>query len=68
MSFLKTIQAGFPDGFGLFQQDNVSCHKTEMVQESFQEHNNVFGVLTQSPNSQDCSVIEHLWDVLDKQV
>ena len=30
----------FPDGCGLFQQDNVPCHKAKMVQEWFEEHNN----------------------------
>uniref|UniRef100_A0A3P8T8H4 Small RNA 2'-O-methyltransferase n=1 Tax=Amphiprion percula TaxID=161767 RepID=A0A3P8T8H4_AMPPE len=34
----------FPDGCGLFQQDNVQCHKTKMVQEWFEEHNNEFKV------------------------
>ena len=32
----------FPDGSGLFQQDNAPCHKTKMLQEWFEEHNNQF--------------------------
>ncbi|KAK3526203.1 hypothetical protein QTP70_017761, partial [Hemibagrus guttatus] len=50
------------------QQDNVPCHKAKMVQEWFDEHNNRFEVLTWPPNSPDLNLIEHLWDVLDKQV
>ncbi|KAK3516869.1 hypothetical protein QTP70_027070, partial [Hemibagrus guttatus] len=63
--FMKTL---FPDGCGLFQQDNAPCHKAEMVQEWFDDHNNQFEVLTPPPNSPDLNPIQYLWDVLDKQV
>uniref|UniRef100_A0A671S3R2 Integrin alpha-5-like n=1 Tax=Sinocyclocheilus anshuiensis TaxID=1608454 RepID=A0A671S3R2_9TELE len=39
-----------------------------MVQEWFEEHNNEFEVLTWPPNSPDLNPIEHLWDMLNKQV
>ena len=52
----------FPEGCGLFQQDNAQCHKAKMVQEWFEE------VVTWPPNSSDINPIKHLWDVLDKQV
>ncbi|KAK3530022.1 hypothetical protein QTP86_009926 [Hemibagrus guttatus] len=61
--FMETL---FPDGCGLFQQDNAPCYKAEMVQEWFDDHNNQFEVLT--PNSPDLNSIQYLWDVLDKQV
>ncbi|KAK3558608.1 hypothetical protein QTP86_021665 [Hemibagrus guttatus] len=63
--FMETL---FPDGCGLFQQDNAPCHKAEMLQEWFDEHNNRFEVLTPPPNSPDLNPIQHLWDVLDKLV
>ncbi|KAK3527039.1 hypothetical protein QTP86_008668 [Hemibagrus guttatus] len=63
--FMETL---FPDVCGLFQQDNAPCHKAEMVQEWFDDHNNKFEVLTWPPNSPDLNPIQHLWDVLDKQV
>ncbi|KAK3543439.1 hypothetical protein QTP70_020917, partial [Hemibagrus guttatus] len=62
--FMETV---FPDGCGLFQQDNAPCHKAKMLQEWFDEHNNEFEVLTWPPNSPDLNPIEHLWDVLNKQ-
>ncbi|KAK3564923.1 hypothetical protein QTP86_031044 [Hemibagrus guttatus] len=39
------METVFPDGCGLFQQDNAPCHKVKMVQEWFDEHNE-FEVLT----------------------
>ncbi|KAK3523760.1 hypothetical protein QTP70_009232 [Hemibagrus guttatus] len=57
-SFMETL---FPDGCGLFQQDNAPCHKAKMGQEWFE-------VLTWPPNSPDLNPIHHLWDALDKQV
>ena len=63
--FMETV---FPDGSGIFQQDKASCHKANILQEWFEEHNRKFRVLTWPPNSPDLNPIEHLWDVLDKQV
>ena len=63
--FTETV---FPDGCGLFQEDNVPYLKAKMVQEWFEEHNNGFEMLTWPPNSPDFNPVEHLWDVLDKQV
>ena len=58
----------FPDGCGLFQEDNTLCNKAKMVQEWFEEHTNEFEMLTWPPNSPDLNPIKHLWDVLDKKV
>ena len=61
-------QTVFPNGIGLFQQDNALCYTAEIVQEWFEEHNNEFKVLTWPQHSPDLNPIEHLRDVLDKQV
>ncbi|KAK3516948.1 hypothetical protein QTP70_028239, partial [Hemibagrus guttatus] len=63
--FMETV---FPDGCGVFQQDNVACPKAKIIQEWFDECNNQFEVLTWPPNSPDFNPIKHLWDVLNKQV
>jgi len=62
--FMETV---FPDGISFFQQDNESCHTEKIVQEWFEEHKE-FQVLTWPPNTPDLNPIEHLWDVLEKQV
>ena len=46
--FMETV---FPDGCGLFQQDNAPCHKEKIIQEWCEEHNYEFEVLIWSPNS-----------------
>ncbi|KAK3534858.1 hypothetical protein QTP86_028556 [Hemibagrus guttatus] len=51
-----------------FDQDNAPCHKAEMVQEWFDDHNSQFEELTPPPNSPGLNPVQHLWDVLDKQV
>ena len=58
----------FPDGSGLFQQDNAPCHTEHIVREWFEEHDEVFTVLPWPPIYPDLNPIEHLWDVLDRQV
>ena len=61
--FMATV---FPDGSGLFQQDNAP-----ILQKLFRNglrSMTEFKVLTWPPNSPDLNPIEHLWDVLEKQV
>ncbi|KAF7642467.1 hypothetical protein LDENG_00257450, partial [Lucifuga dentata] len=62
------MAAVFPDGTGPFQQDNAPCHAVNIVQEWFEEHDKELQVLTWPPNSPDFNPIQHLWDVLEKQV
>ena len=62
--FMATV---FPDGSGLFQQDNAPCHSAKIVQEWFEEHDKEFKVLPWPPNSPDLNLIEYLWEHLEKQ-
>ena len=58
----------FLDGSGLLRQDNAPCHTAHIVREWFEELDEVFTVLPWPPNSPDLNPIEHLWDVMDRQV
>ena len=63
-----SMETVFPDGSGLFQQDNVICLTAKIVQEWFEEQDKEFKVLPWPPNSPDLNLIVHLWDVLEKEV
>ena len=59
---------GIPNGNGLFQQDNVSCHSAHTVGEWFEEHDEELKVLAWPANSPDLNPIGRLCDVLEQQV
>lgn len=50
---------------GFIQQYNVPCHSAKILQEWLEEHGKVLPWL---PNSPDLNLLEHLWDLLKKQV
>ena len=64
----KYMAMVFSDGGGPFQQDNAPCHTAKIVQEWFEDQEKEFKVLTWPSYSPDLIPIDHLWDVLDKQV
>ncbi len=53
---------------GYFQQDNASCHKAQIISEWFLEHDNEFTLLKWPPQSPDLNPIEHIWDVVERQI
>ena len=59
---------GISHSSDLFQQDNVPCHKAQIVWEWFEEHYKQFKVLPWPPNSPHLNPIKHLWDGLEQQV
>ncbi|GBM27949.1 Transposable element Tc1 transposase [Araneus ventricosus] len=58
----------FPTGNGIFQQDNASCHKARIVLECFEEHTDEFHLMSWLPNSQNLKPIEHISDVMERQL
>jgi hypothetical protein len=50
----------------IFQQDNDSKHRSKLATKWFQDHN--IKVLPWPASSPDQSIIEHVWDYLDRQV
>ncbi len=51
-----------------FQQDNAACHKAQIISDWFLEHDNEFTLLKWSPQSPDLNPIEHLCDVVEREI
>ncbi len=51
-----------------FQQDNAPCHKDQIISDWFLEHDNEFTLLKWTPQSPDLNPIEHLWDVVEREI
>ncbi len=51
-----------------FQQDNTLCHKAQIISDWFLEHDNEFTLLKWPPQSPDLNPMEHLWDVVEREI
>ncbi len=51
-----------------FQQDNAPCNKAQIISDWFLEHYNEFTLLKCPPQSPDLNPIEHLWDVVEREI
>ncbi len=58
----------YPSSEGYFQQDSASCHKAQIISDWFLEHDNEFTFLKWPPQSSDLNQIEHLWDVVEREI
>ncbi len=51
-----------------FQQDNAPCHKAQIISDWFLEHDNEFTLLKWPPQSPALNPIEHLCDVVEREI
>ncbi len=63
--FMITV---YPSSDDYFQQDNASCHKAQIISDWFLEHDNEFNLLKWPPQSPDLHPLEHLWDVVEREI
>ncbi|GFW86851.1 transposable element tcb2 transposase [Trichonephila clavipes] len=56
------------DGLGEFQQNNVTPHTSRSDTECLQEHSSKFRHCRWTPKSPDKSIIEYIWDTLQRAV
>ncbi len=63
--FMTTV---YSSSDGYFQQDNAPRHKAQIISDCFLEHNNEFTLLKCPPQSPDLNPIEHLWDVVEREI
>lgn len=62
------METHFPDGDGIFQDDNAPIHTAKIIRSWFEEHKGNFSHLEWPAQSPDLNIIEPLWSTLEARI
>ncbi len=63
--FMTTV---YPSSDATSSQLNAPCYKAQIISDWFLEHDNEFTLLKWPPQSPDLNPIEHIWDVVEREI
>lgn len=62
------MQTLFPDGDGIFQDDNAPIHTAGIIKSWYDEHSEDFQHMPWPAQSPDLNIIEAVWSILEVQI
>ncbi|GBO22440.1 hypothetical protein AVEN_91179-1 [Araneus ventricosus] len=65
---IPSMEFFFPDGTGIFQDDNAKIQRALIIQNLFRDYQDSFSCMNWPPQSQDLNSVENLWNMLEQRL